>query len=259
MTSAVHASCGRRTAPDVCDRIDRLVGWGQTWGQVPKLGLVVVGQRMGLRSRSQRRIDETDADTLVGCLRAEVGNAITTWVLWRQIIVHKRSLKTTDIAADMRNQELAFWSLLSARLEEDLIAALSELAETKTGRTNFFFAEQKFGLPHDRTEVYRKFVSSNGLDKKRNREIAHREQPRMWMDPDLFPTHIPYRVLVKVLAMAVREMKKIDLLHLGPAAPYLWAEVRRKRYQYVSPARVAYILLPHMALPEHAREMLERY
>jgi hypothetical protein len=48
-------------------------------------------------------------------------------------------------------------------------------------------------------------------------------------------------------------MKAIDRAHLGPSAPYLWREVRKKRYEPMTPPRVSYMLLPYMRLSESTR------
>jgi hypothetical protein len=200
------------------------------------------------------RTARTDADALVGNLRGEIGEQITTWVLLRHIMSQRRAIRSDDPRADMNNPELAFLNLLADRLNDDLVASLSELAEEKIGRTNFHFAEVKLGLALTSVRQFRKFVERNNFRRKRNQHIAHKEQPEQWLDHGLIPIHIKYRTLLKALALAVRAMKAIDYVHLGPTSPYLWAEVRKKRYEFMLPGKVGYILLPHMRLPDHVAE-----
>ena len=164
------------------------------------------------------------------------------------------TIRSGDPKADMQNPELTFLNLLADRLNDDLVASLSELGEEKIGRTNFHFVEVKLGLTFDWTQRFRKFIEKYQFRKKRNQHIAHKEQPEQWLDPGLIPFDIKYAHLLKALALAVRTMKAIDLQHLGPTAPYLWAEVRKKRYELMLPGRVGYILLPHIRLPDHVAE-----
>ena len=48
-------------------------------------------------------------------------------------------------------------------------------------------------------------------------------------------------------------MKKIDEIHLGPRAKYLWREGRRRRYKPMYPAKIGYMILPHVWLPNEDR------
>jgi len=166
----------------------------------------------------------------------------------------RRAIRSDDPRADLSNPELAFLNLLADRLNDDLVASLSELAEGKIGRTNFHFAEVKLGLALASARRFRKFVENNHFRRKRNQHIAHKEQPEQWLDHGLIPIHIKYPTLLKALALAVRAMKAIDYIHLGPTSPHLWAEVRKKRYEFMLPGKVGYILLPHMRLPDHVAE-----
>jgi hypothetical protein len=44
-------------------------------------------------------------------------------------------------------------------------------------------------------------------------------------------------------------MKRIDRVALGPSAPYLWRETRKRRYKPIlSPPRIAYLMVPHFHL-----------
>lgn len=130
---------------------------------------------------------------------------------------------------------------LAFQWQRELIAKLAELGDEKVGRTNFYFATVKLNALGNQMREFAKFVVSKQFRRKRNQEIAHREQPEQWFEDR--PIQIPYRTVVRGLAMAVRLMKAIDRVHLGPAAPYLWGEARRKRGQFLAPARAAYLLL----------------
>ena len=130
-------------------------------------------------------------------------------------------LQSTDPAEDLANKELAFLWLLKGKLRNELISRLSELADKKIGRTNFYFAARKLKKFETEAAAFSKFVTANKLCRKRNQEIAHREQPEQWFEDR--EIHIPYGTLVKATAMALRLMKRIDRSVLGPAAPFLWS------------------------------------
>jgi hypothetical protein len=48
-------------------------------------------------------------------------------------------------------------------------------------------------------------------------------------------------------------MKQIDRAKLGPSAPYLWREMRKKRYTPISPVKTGYLLLPYLRLSDQHR------
>src|SRR6266566_6044425 len=62
--------------------------------------------------------------------------------------------------------------------------------------------------------------------------------------------HCTFHVaMVRAVAHALPLIKRIDRHVLGPSAPYLWREVRKRRYQPIlSPPRVAYMMVPHFHL-----------
>lgn len=190
------------------------------------------------------RVKRTAPDVLVSNLRGEVGEAITTWILLRHYIQVAQSLQTDDLSADMENQELSILYILRGKLQDDLIAKLSELADAKIGRTNFYFAAQKLGALEEDVRRFERYIVKNKLREKRNHEIAHREQPETW--PVMGPLRIPYPVLVRATGMAVRLMKRVDRLHLGPTALRQWQIMRKQRYDFSGPPRAMYLLLPHM-------------
>ena len=202
-------------------------------------------------AHEQLRTARTDRDVLVSNLRAEVGGAITTWVMLRHFMSQAASLRSSDPSEDIGNRDLAFLDILTQKLEDELIAKLAELGDEKIGRTNFYFASQKLKVLGDETKSFSKFVVSRQLRQKRNQEIAHREQPEQWFEDRSI--HIPYRTLLRSLGMAVRLMKGFDRVHLGPASPYLWHEARKKRSVLIAPARSMYLLLPHFRLSPETR------
>jgi hypothetical protein len=53
-------------------------------------------------------------------------------------------------------------------------------------------------------------------------------------------------------------MKKIDRLALGPSAPYLWHEMRKRRYSVMNPPSSMYLLLPHLRLSNDVRAQIVR-
>jgi hypothetical protein len=77
-------------------------------------------------------------------------------------------------------------------------------------------------------------------------DISHKQLPEKLEDRR--DIEIPYQVLVAAVAMALRLMKRIDHQVLGPSAKYLWREARKRRYDYISPPRIAYVLLPYLRL-----------
>jgi len=53
--------------------------------------------------------------------------------------------------------------------------------------------------------------------------------------------------------MALRLMKRIDRKVIGPAAKYLWPEMRKRRYKLMNPAKAAYLMLPYLNLMPDVR------
>ena len=194
---------------------------------------------------SRLRIRNTNLEPLLGNIRGEVGEAITNWILLRHLMVASKNLETDDIAADMKNSDLAFVYALKGRIKEDLILTLAGLAERKTARATFHFAAKKLDAFHSEEEAYRKYIEQNKLKHKRDREIAHREQPENW--PEQGDIRISYLVLTVSLARAIRLMKKIDAHVMGETAYTQWSRMRKKRYDLTMPARAKYLLLGYLA------------
>lgn len=195
-------------------------------------------------TNSRVRLKNTNPEVLIGNLRGEVGEAITNWIILRQLIGSANHLQTDDIQADMKNESLAFINALRDRISNDLVLTLTELSEQKIGQTTFYFASEKLGTLHGEVQKFRRFIVANKLKEKRNREIAHREQPEEW--PQKGDIRITYTTLTVAVAKAIRLMKKIDSEFLGKEAFVQWQKMRAMRYDLAMPARAKYLLLPHM-------------
>jgi hypothetical protein len=194
------------------------------------------------------RIIKTETDNLVSNLRGEIAEVVTTWLLMRRFMTSAASLQTDDVTKDFGNPDLAFLYVLKDKLEDELVARLSELAEGKIGCLNFYFAAEKLGRFHPKVADFSKYIEKNGFRQKRNQDISHKELPEKWEDHRA-PLHIPYRTMLHAIASALRLMKRIDRHVLGPSAPYLWREVRKRRYKpIVSPPRVQFMLVPYYHL-----------
>lgn len=194
---------------------------------------------------SRMRLKKTNPEALIGNLRGEVGEAITNWIILRQLISSANHLQTDDVLEDMKNQSLSFINAVRDRISNDLVLTLAELSEQKIGQTTFFFASEKLGALQDEVQAFRRFIAANKLKEKRNREIAHREQPEEW--PKKGDIRISYNTLTVAVAKAIRLMKKIDSEFLGPESFVQWQKMRAMRYDLAMPARAKYLLLPHMA------------
>lgn len=204
-------------------------------------------------SRQKLRIANTDIEYLLGNLRGEIAEVVTSWVLMRRFMDTAARLRTDDVKKDLSNPDLNFIYVLKDKLEDDIVARLSELGEKKIGRLNFHFAAEKLGAFNREVSDFSRYIEKHGLQDKRNREISHKEMPEKWED-EKAPLHIPYRKIVRAVAHALRLMKQIDRVALGPSAPYLWREVRKRRYNpIVSPPRVQFMLVPYYHLSQEDR------
>jgi hypothetical protein len=203
-------------------------------------------------SKQKLRVKNTELDNLISNLRGEVGEVVTSWVLLRHIMAQQRELSSDDIAKDMANESLAFVSMLRSKLADEIVARLSELAEPKIGRLTFYFVAEKLGKLEAEVRAFRSFITREKFQQKRNHDISHKELPEKWAKHG--PIRIPYRTLRRAAGHALRLMKKIDRIVLGPSAPYVWVEMRKKRYQLMAPACAAYMLVPHMNLAPEIRQ-----
>lgn len=194
------------------------------------------------------KIANTEADNLMGNLRGEMAEVVTSWILMRQFMATGATLSSDNITKDLNNPDLTFAYVLKDKLEDDLVARLSELAEEKIGRLNFYFAAKKLGKFQQEASDFSRYIRRRGFRQKRNQDISHKELPERWEDQRA-PLHIPYRTIVRAVSQALRLMKRIDRHVLGPSAPYLWREVRKRRYKpLVSPPRVQCMLVPYYHL-----------
>jgi hypothetical protein len=197
------------------------------------------------------RIINTELDNLVSNLRGEVGEIITTWAILRYLMMEERRFSTDDVAADLENRNLTFTSLLRQKMQNEIVARLSELSTAKIGRLTFHFASAKLNALQTEEDSFRRFVQRERFEEKRNYDISHKELPERWSDHQ--DISIPYRRLVHAVARASALMKKFDRLTLGPSAPYLWREMRKKRYSMMNPPSSMYLLLPHLRLSNDVR------
>ena len=201
--------------------------------------------------RQQLRVKNTELDNLTSNLRGEVGELITTWVVMRHLLAKAHGLQSDDFAKDLADQNLAFLNFLTDKLSDELVARLSELAEPKVGRLTFHFAATKLGKLDNEVNAFRSFISRHKFREKRNYNISHKELPEQWSDHKHI--HIPYRIVLRGVARALRLMKKIDREVVGPATKYLWREMRTRRYSLMNPAKAAYMLLPYLNLSKDVR------
>jgi len=197
------------------------------------------------------RVIRTELDNLVSNLRGEVGEIITNWTMLRFLMGEERRLSSNDIAKDMRNQNLAFISILRHKMHDEIVARLSELANAKIGRLTFHFAAAKLKALDAEEESFRRFIECHRFDEKRNYDISHKELPEQWSEHKLIS--ISYKTLLRGVARASALMKKIDRVALGPSAPYLWREMRKKRYEVMYPPSAAYLLVPYLRLSNEVR------
>jgi hypothetical protein len=205
-------------------------------------------------SKQKLRASNTQLDNLISNLRGEVGEVVTSWVLLRNMMARAQELSSDDIAKDMSNQDLTFVLILRSKLSDEIIARLSELAQPKTGRLTFYFAAEKLGNLNAEVLAFKNFIAREKFDQKRNQDISHKELPEQWATHG--PINISYRTLLRAIGHALRLMKKIDRIVLGPSAKYVWPEMRKKRYQLMAPACAAYMIVPYMNLSPEIRRLV---
>lgn len=203
-------------------------------------------------SRQKLRIKNTPLENLISNLRGEIGEIITSWVLLRHMMAKVRELTTDDVSKDIANESLTFVSMLRTKLSDEIVARLSEVAEEKIGQLTFFFAAEKLGKLHADAKAFKTFIIREKFQEKRNQDISHKQLPEEWAKHA--PIAISYRTQLRGIAHALRLMKKIDRIVLGPSAKYFWPEMRKKRYELMKPASVVYMLAPFMNLSPDLRE-----
>ena len=197
------------------------------------------------------RLYSTETDNLISNLRGEVGEVVSAWVLARGLMAQAASLRSGDPTEEMEDRGIRTLDVLINKLTDEIIARLSELAEPKIGRLNFYFAHRKLDALDAEVKCFHRFVEKSRIKEKRNHDISHKQLPERWSDHKEF--RIPYPVVVKGVAHALGLMKKIDDAFLGPSARYLWREMRKRRYTPMYPASAGYMLLPHLRLSSQDR------
>ncbi len=202
-------------------------------------------------ANKKQRLHTTQTDNLVSNLRGEVGEIITTWLLWDWIRQQEIGKQSDDMQKDLENKDLHVLSILSNKLKEEMVARLSELGEEKIGQINFYFASKKLNAFEKETKDFTEYVVKHKFREKRNLEISHKNLPPTFNDWRLIV--VPNVVVLRAVTRAAYMMKKIDRLYLGPEAPYLWKEMRKKRYDFIYPPKVMYLLLPHLHLSAETR------
>jgi hypothetical protein len=198
-------------------------------------------------SREKLRIHNTPLQNIVSNLRGEIGEITFSWLLMRRLLGQAARRRATEDVDELADSELATLHALADRLESDVVARLSELAEPKVGRLTFHFASKKLGekfYPH--VSEYARFVRKNRFVEKRNLEISHKELPEKRLEHA--PIHIPYPTIVRALALAMRLMKKIDKIAVGHEARFFWPKLRRRRYEPSLSPHVEYVIAPYMKL-----------
>lgn len=189
---------------------------------------------------------QTNIDTLLANLRGEVGEVITGWLLMRHFVVAVQRLRSDDPEKDFTDKNIQFADLMADKLADELVGRLSELAERKIGRLNFYFAGRKLDVLAGEIIDFENFILRSKIRDKRNRDISHKEFPGAKSPKNYL--HIPYRTLLRAAALSLRLMKKIDRRALGPSAPFLWREARERRYEFLSPPHAGYMLVPYLNL-----------
>jgi hypothetical protein len=195
-------------------------------------------------------LTQTDTTTLLSNLRGEVGEAITAWLLFRHFIIAGRRISTDDLEKDFSDRNILFTQLMADKLNDELIGRLSELAERKIGRLTFYFAARKMDILLDKVAAFEDFIVKSKIRDKRNRDISHKAFPGAKAPRTI---DVPYRMVVRAVAMALRLMKQIDRYALGPSAPFLWRKARKKRYEFLSPPSASYMLVPYFNLTPEER------
>jgi hypothetical protein len=100
-------------------------------------------------------------------------------------------------------------------------------------------------------EAFTAYILKTKIRDKRNRDVSHKQLPGEMQKQRYL--HIEYRILLRAVARALRLMKRIDRHVLGPCAPFVWKEARKRRYDFLSPPRAGYLLVPYLNLSPDER------
>jgi len=193
----------------------------------------------------KKTIQDTDPEVLISHLRAEIGDIIDSWILFRHFKQTSRQLQTDDIAADIQNKELNFLYMVTAKFKDDLISRLAELGDKKVGQLTFHFASRKFKALESEVNKFEKFIKDNKFTDNRNNFISHKNLKPTWTE-NKAPYRISYKSITIALAMAIALMKQFDELYYGVKIRHKWNLIRKKRYEFTVSRRAEYMLMPHM-------------
>lgn len=198
---------------------------------------------------SKSHFDNTEIDNLTGNLRGEIGEIIQSWTLMRELIFEIKKLSSNDFMIDSQNNQLSKLRLLKKKYEDEIIAALSELGEKKYSRINFHFATAKLKAYKDEANDFESFLKLKNIRNKRHEYISHKNLPPSW-EEHISEYRIKQLTLLRAICKAVILMKKIDFLFVGPQSKYQLFEIRKKRYEYLIPAKAAYLMLPFLPITD---------
>ncbi|MDI1256689.1 MAG: hypothetical protein PSV16_11370 [Flavobacterium sp.] len=196
---------------------------------------------------SKSRFDNTDLENLISNLRGEIGVIIQSWTLMRDLLFEYRSLCSDDFIKDSQNNKLSKLHLLKKKVENEIIAALSELGEKKYRYVNFYFATAKLNAYKADADEFENFLKLKNIRAKRHEFISHKDLPATF-DEQVGEYRIEYFTLLRAICKAVILMKKIDKQFIGINSKYQWIEIRKRRYDYSLSARAAYLLLPYIKI-----------
>jgi hypothetical protein len=133
-------------------------------------------------SRKKLKIYQTDPGNLISNLRGEIGEIITSWVLYKDLMLIIHRIKSSDPLENIKDPSLNRLFTLTDKLTDDIVARLSELSEKKIGRLNFHFANEKLNQLGKETEEFIKYIKKSNFKEKRNKDISHKELPEQWSD-----------------------------------------------------------------------------
>jgi hypothetical protein len=192
-----------------------------------------------------KTIQETDTEVLISHLRAEIGDIIDSWVLYRHFKLTSQKLQTEDINADLKNNELNFFNMVSSKFKDDLISRIAELGDKKVGQLTFYFASRKFEKLESEVNKFEKFINDNKFTYNRNNFISHKNLKPTWTE-NKAPYTISYKTMTIALAMSISLIKQFDELHYGAKIKRQWQLLRKRRYIFTVSRKSEYMLLPHL-------------
>jgi len=133
-------------------------------------------------SRQKMRVYHTDLDNLVSNLRGEIGEIVFSWTLMRELLTQARQRRCESGVNELSDPQLNTLHALADKLEDEVIARLSELAERKIGRLTFYFASEKLQSFEAEVQAFQQFIERHKFTEKRNSGISHKELPEKWSD-----------------------------------------------------------------------------